>query len=213
VTRLLALPLLVLALQPFDASIRSLTPQEKQALTTRGFSHAGCPAPLSDLRLLSVSYWSFDGRVERGQLVVHEDVAAPLKQVFRRLYELRFPIRHMRFSDLYGPRRARPPDGDVSASFHCRQAVPSPCTGGTGTGSWSNHAYGKAVDLNPLENPYLGCGRVHDPRSRPYLDRSRLRRGMVTPAVVRAFKSIGWGWGGDWSGRTKDYMHFSVTGH
>jgi hypothetical protein len=210
--RLFALPLVVLALQPFDASIRTLTPGEKQQLIARGFWQSGCPVALRDLRVLSTSYWSFDGEIERGQLVVHEDVAAPLKGVFRRLYELRFPIRHMRFSDVYGPRPARPKDGDVSGSFHCRQAVPSPCTGGSGTGSWSNHAYGKAIDLNPRENPYFGCGRVHDPASRRYLDRSRLRKGMVTPAVVRAFKSIGWGWGGDWSGQTKDYMHFSVTG-
>jgi len=54
---------------------------------------------------------------------------------------------------------------------------------------------------------------VHDPRMRPYTDRSRLKKGMVTPAVVRAFRSIGWGWGGDWSGATKDYMHFSHNGH
>jgi len=75
------------------------------------------------------------------------------------------------------------------------------------------HAYGGAVDLNPTENPYVGCGMSRDKRGRAYLDRSRLRPGMVTPAVVRAFASIGWGWGGGWSGSTKDYMHFSATGH
>ena len=75
------------------------------------------------------------------------------------------------------------------------------------------HAYGEAVDLNPTENPYVGCGMSRDKRGRAYLDRSRLRPGMVTPAVVRAFASIGWGWGGAWSGSTKDYMHFSATGH
>jgi hypothetical protein len=67
--------------------------------------------------------------------------------------------------------------------------------------------------LNPVENPYVGCGMSRDPSSRQYLDRSRLRRGMVTRAVVAAFRSIGWGWGGSWSGATKDYMHFSASGH
>jgi hypothetical protein len=67
--------------------------------------------------------------------------------------------------------------------------------------------------LNPVENPYVGCGMSRDRASRPYLDRSKLRRGMVTPAVVAAFRSIGWGWGGSWSGATKDYMHFSSSGH
>ncbi|TMK89838.1 MAG: M15 family metallopeptidase [Actinobacteria bacterium] len=90
--------------------------------------------------------------------------------------------------------------------------MPSPCSGGSGTGHWSMHAYGEAVDVNPIENPYTGCGRTRERRSIPYLDRSRLRKGMVTPAVVAAFRSIGWGWGGDWTG-TKDYMHFSTNGH
>ena len=74
------------------------------------------------------------------------------------------------------------------------------------------HAFGEAVDVNPTENPYTGCGRTRDPGSVPYLNRSRHRRGMVTPAVVATFAAIGWGWGGSWSG-TKDYMHFSSTGH
>jgi uncharacterized protein YjlB len=89
--------------------------------------------------------------------------------------------------------------------------VPSPC--GSGTGNWSQHAYGLAVDINPIENPYTGCGRTRERASIPYLNRSRIRPGMVTAAVVRAFRSIGWGWGGSWSGSTKDYMHFSSTGH
>ncbi|MGH3133438.1 MAG: M15 family metallopeptidase, partial [Gaiellaceae bacterium] len=83
-----------------------------------------------------------------------------------------------------------------TGSFRCRQAVPSPCVGGSGSGSWSNHAYGHAIDLNPVENPYVGCGRTRDRASARYIERTRLRKGMVTPAVVRAFRSIGWGWGG-----------------
>ena len=113
---------------------------------------------------------------------------------------------------MYGPERARPADGDVSGSFECRQAVPSRCTGGTGDGSWSNHAYGHAIDLNPVENPYVGCGRTRDSRRSQFIDRSRLRGGMVTPAVVRRFVCR-LGLGRSTSGQTKDYMHFSTTGH
>jgi len=133
--------------------------------------------------------------------------------VFRELYRLRFPIRHLDLGASYGPPASRPADGDVSSGFECRQAVPSPCVGGRGTGSWSEHAYGEAVDLNPLENPYVGCGQSRDPVTRRYFNRSVHRPGMVTAAVVRAFASIGWGWGGSWAGSTKDYMHFSATGH
>jgi hypothetical protein len=209
VLRLLALPLALVSLQTFDSASKPLPAPLRASLEGR-FWQPGCPVPLSGLRLLTVTHWGFDGRPHTGQLVVNRDVAAPLAKVFHRLYQLRFPIRHMKLGHLYGPRRARPADGDVSGSFHCRRAVPSPC--GSGSGNWSNHAYGHAVDLNPMENPYVGCGAVYDPRSRPYVDRSRLRKGMVTPEVVRAFRSIGWGWGGDWTGATKDYMHFSTTG-
>lgn len=210
--RLLALPLAVLALHSEEQSVRPLPPSLKATLEA-GFWQRGCPVPLSQLRLLTVRHWGFDGRPHTGQLVVKRDVAEPLAKVFRRLYALLFPIRHMRLDDMYGPRASRPADGDVTGSFECRQAVPSPCTGGSGTGSWSNHAYGLALDLNPRENPYVGCGRTRDPTRARYLDRSRLRKGMITPAVVEAFRSIGWGWGGHWSGATKDYMHFSHNGH
>jgi D-alanyl-D-alanine carboxypeptidase len=212
VTRILALPLLLISLHPFHASIRPL-PASVRAELTGPFWHSGCPVSLSQLRLLTVTYWGFDRRVHTGQLVVNEDAAAPLSRVFRRLYALHFPIHHMRLADGYGPKRSRPADGDVTASFECRQAVPSPCSGGTGTGHWSEHAYGEAVDLDPVENPYVGCGMTRDKTALSYVDRSRLRRGMVTPEVVAAFRSVGWGWGGDWTGSTKDYMHFSATGH
>jgi len=204
--RALALPLAVVALQ---TSVQPLSPAQRGQLAGR-FWHKGCPVSLAQLRVLTVRHWGFDGRTHTGQLVVNAKATAVLGGVFERLYRLRFPIRHLRFSDAYGK---QPADGDISGSFECRQAVPSPCSGGSGTGTWSNHAYGPAVDLNPIENPYTGCGRTRERASRPYLDRSRLRNGMVTPAVVRAFAAIGWGWGGSWSGSTKDYMHFSWNGH
>jgi hypothetical protein len=119
----------------------------------------------------------------------------------------------MALDDEYGPSRLQPADADITYSLSCRQAVPSPCSGGTGTGTWSMHAYGEAVDINPVENPYVGCGMTRDKTALAYLDRSHVRRGMVTPAVLRAFESVGWGWGGSWSGSTKDYMHFSANGH
>jgi D-alanyl-D-alanine carboxypeptidase len=209
VIRLLALPFAVLA---FHTSIQPL-PAPLRAELKPGFWQPGCPVPLSALRVLTVLHWGFDHRAHIGQVIVNKDAAAPLARVFRRLYVLRFPIHHMRIADHYGPTSSQPADGDVSGGFECRQARPSPCSPGTATGSWSEHAYGAAVDLNPAENPYVGCGASYTPTTRAYLDRSRLRRGMVTPAVVQAFRSIGWGWGGAWVGSTKDYTHFSASGH
>jgi len=212
-TRLLGVAVAVVAVVPFHASFGPLLPHTRSLIRHSGSWHSGCPVPLSGLRILTVTYHGFDGRSHTGRLVVNRSAAVPLARVFRRLYRLHFPIRHLSIAAAYGPARSRPADNDISGSFECRQAVPSPCVGGTGTGTWSEHAYGEAVDLNPLENPYVGCGQTRDPKARPFFDRSRHRRGMVTGAVVRAFRSVGWGWGGSWAGSTKDYMHFSASGH
>jgi hypothetical protein len=210
--QILAVPLAVLALHGFQSSIQPLPPAVKKSIVAAHAWQPGCPVPLSGLRLLTISYWGFDDRTHTGQLVVNARYAADLAKVFRKLYAMHFPIHHMTLA-MYGPPRSWPADRDLTGSFECRQAVPSPCTGGTGTGHWSEHAYGEAIDLNPIENPYVGCGMSRDKASRAYIDRSRLRKGMVTPAVVAAFRSIGWGWGGAWTGSTKDYMHFSESGH
>jgi hypothetical protein len=211
--RALSFVLLVAAPQPFQSSIAPVPTQVRTAIVDAGLWHSGCPVGMSQLRVLTVSTWDFAENATTGQLVVNARAARPLAAVFRRLYALRFPIRHMQLADAYGPKRMRPRDRDVTDAFECRQAVPSLCSGGSSTGSWSQHAYGLAVDLNPIENPYVGCGKTRERASIPYLNRSRLRPGMVTPAVVRAFRSIGWRWGGAWPGSTKDYMHFSASGH
>ena len=207
------LPAVLLALAPFQSSSEPLPRPVQTQLKAEGFWRAGCPVGLSDLRLLTVSHWGFDGRAHTGKLVVNATAAGPLARVFRKLYGLRFPIRHMTLADMYGPTRGRPRDGDVTGAFDCRQAVPSPCTGGRGTGTWSMHAFGLAVDINPVENPYVGCGQSRDPTARRYFNRSRHRRGMVTRRAIAAFRAIRWGWGGSWAGNTKDYMHFSSNGH
>ena len=214
--RLLTLALVVLALQaPAQAgpagyagfAMKLPAPMREQLKGP--FWRPGCPVPLSDLRLLTVRHYGWDGEVTTGQLVVNKAVARPLVGVFRRLYALKFPIRHMRFADVYGP-GAEP--RDTSGSFHCRPPAASPCPGSKPNSNWSMHAYGLAVDLNPRENPYVGCGISYHADAKPYIDRTPHRKGMVTPGVVSAFASIGWGWGGNWSG-VKDWMHFSSTGH
>jgi hypothetical protein len=193
-----------------QTGIATLTQAQRHAIRAAGEWHRGCPVLLSQVRVLSFRYYGFDRNTHIGQIVVNAKVAHPLAEVFGKLYRLRFPIRDAAFSSTYGPH----PDasGDVTASFECRDAAASPCTGGR-THHWSMHAYGEAVDLDPRENPYVGCGMTRDKTALSYMKRSRHRPGMVTPAVVRAFASIGWGWGGSWFGSTKDYMHFSINGH
>ncbi|HVB06791.1 MAG TPA: M15 family metallopeptidase [Acidimicrobiales bacterium] len=204
--------LLALVAPTFHSSSAPLPAPARSEVVSSGNWQPGCPVPLSQLRVLTVSYWGFDAKAHTGQLVVNADAAAKLAVVFSKLYAMRFPISHMALVNTYGPPQDVPAGDDVSASFECRQAAASPCVGGR-TGSWSEHAYGEAVDLNPMQNPYVGCGQTRDKLAVSYMNRSEVRPGMVTPAVVAAFGSVGWGWGGSWAGSTKDYMHFSATGH
>jgi hypothetical protein len=109
--------------------------------------------------------------------------------------------------DAYGGSDFASIEADNTSAFNCR-----PVSGG---GGWSQHAYGRAIDVNPIENPYVGAsGKTEHRASRPYLDRTRRRPGMAWArgALVTAFSARGWGWGGSWSG-AKDFQHFSATRH
>jgi D-alanyl-D-alanine carboxypeptidase len=168
--------------------------------------HAGCPVSLFDLRLITVTYRGFDGRAHTGHLVANRDAAGPLVAVFRRLFVARFPIRRMELVDRYGGDDFRSIEADNTSAFNCRPA--------TGSSHWSQHAYGRAIDVNPIENPYVtAAGTTSHRASRPYLDRSRRRPGMAYEGgpLVDSFRAVGWGWGGSWSG-IRDYQHFSASG-
>ena len=160
---------------------------------------------LRDLRLLRVTHWGFDGRQRTGRLIVHRDVAGGLVTVFRRLQAARFPIRRMVPVDAYGGSDFRSIEADNTSAFNCRFVA--------GTIRWSEHAFGRAIDVNPIENPYVDGGRTAHRASRPYVDRSRRRPGMAFEGgvLVRAFDAIGWGWGGRWAA-VRDYQHFSASG-
>jgi hypothetical protein len=168
---------------------------------------AGCPVGPAQLRLVRLSYWGFDGARHTGAVVVHRDSAAQLVTVFRTLYAQRFPIRRMQTIDRYGGSDNASMAADNTSAFNCRYAVAA------GPKSWSAHAYGKAIDVNPVENPYVQGGDVRPPAGRRFVDRSRHRPGMAWAggSLVRAFAQVGWQWGGRWSA-TPDYQHFSATG-
>jgi hypothetical protein len=169
--------------------------------------HSGCPVAPSALRRVRLSYWGFDGLPRTGALVVNESAVSDVVVVFKRLYGARFPLRRMRPIDAYGGNDERSLAADNTSGFNCRYVV------GPGPRRWSQHAYGLAIDVNPVENPYLEDGRVHPRAGRAYLNRSRFRPGMAVRGrvLVRAFAAVGWQWGGRWAG-TPDYQHFSSTG-
>ena len=189
----------------FRGTISPIGPAMRATMTGSSW-HAGCPVSLSQLRVLTLTYWGFDDRAHTGRIVVNADVARTVVSVFRRLYAARYPIRRMQPVDAYGGSDFRSIEADNTSSFNCRAA--------TGSTHWSEHAYGHAIDIDPIENPYVDGGATSHAAGRPYLDRSRHRPGMAYPgsAVVQAFAAAGWGWGGSWSGSVHDYQHFSVSG-
>jgi hypothetical protein len=171
-----------------------------------GSSHrVGCPTAVSDLRLLRLTHLGFDGRPRTGELVVHRTQAAKVVEVFRQLYAARFPVQRMVTVDRYG--------GDDDASMDANNTSAYNCRTTTGGSAFSEHAYGTALDINPVQNPYVRGTTVAPEAGRAYTDRADVRLGMVTSGdvVVRAFAAAGWGWGGGF--RTlKDYQHFSLSG-
>jgi len=166
----------------------------------------GCPVGPVELRLLRVDHWGFDRRAHRGELVVHRDHARRILKVMEKLFRARYPIQRLRLVDAYGGDDDRSMAANNTSAFNCRKV--------SGSSVWSEHAHGRAIDVNPLRNPYVTRGgRVSPPAGRPYASRSGRARGMIHDGdtVVRAFAAAGWEWGGHWSG-ARDYQHFSSSG-
>jgi hypothetical protein len=166
----------------------------------------GCPVGPVELRLLRADYWGFDKRVHRGELIVHRDHARRVLVVLGKLFKAGYPIERLKVVDAYRADDDRSMAANNTSGFNCRRV--------SGSSSWSEHAFGRAVDLNPLRNPYVTRGgRVSPPAGRPYANRARRAAGMIhaNDLVVRAFAAAGWRWGGYWSG-SRDYQHFSSTG-
>jgi hypothetical protein len=163
---------------------------------------AGCPVEPSELRTVAVSHWGFDGKPHVGRVVVAKRVAPGIVSVFRTLWRAKFPIRRLQPVSAYRGSDDASMAADNTSAFNCRFVG--------GTTRWSMHAYGEAIDVNPVENPYVRGSTVSPPAGRAYLDRTSSRPGMAVRggALVRAFAAAGWKWGASFG----DYQHFSTTG-
>ncbi|MGH8952464.1 MAG: M15 family metallopeptidase [Acidimicrobiia bacterium] len=164
-----------------------------------------CPVTVDDLAYLTMSHLGFDGELHTGEMIVDVTVAEDVVEVFRELFEARFPIEQMRVITAEEIDAHPTGDWNDTTSFVCRPAV--------GSTSWSYHAYGLAIDVNPFHNPYLKDGLVLPELAGSYLDREEVRPGMIVEGDVatRVFAEIGWDWGGNWN-TLKDWMHFSLGG-
>ncbi len=158
--------------------------------------------------MIHLTYWGFDSAPHTGAIVVNAVVVSDVVAIFRTLYQERFPIFEMVPQDAYGGNDNTAAAADDTSGFNCRYAVTNPPSQ-----SWSVHAFGEAIDVNDVQNPYVNGSTIIPPAGAAYLNRSEVRPGMAVPGgqLVAAFASVGWQWGGRWSPGT-DYQHFSKTG-
>ncbi|MDM5272725.1 M15 family metallopeptidase [Sulfurovum sp. zt1-1] len=192
----------------YQANISKITPEVKQRMINGNSYKEGCPVGIADLRYLRMKYKNFSGQEQWGELIVHKDVADEVVKIFKVLYELDYPIYQMRLVSDYKGSDWQSIEADNTSAFNCRKA--------TGSKSWSKHSYGKAIDINPIENPYISrSGHISHKASLVYKKRVHKNDTAADKTVllskdkaVMLFKKHGWQWGGDWIG-VKDYQHFS----
>jgi len=191
---------------PVDASFAASVGTVPPAVLRRSTWTPDCPVTAEELRYLTVTFVGFDGLRHTGELIAHADVADDLVTVFEALHRARFPLEEVRVIAAEELTAAPTGDGNVTSVFVCR-----PTVGGT---RWSEHAYGRAIDVNPFHNPYVRGDVIIPELAGAYVDRTDLRPGMIVggDAVTEAFSAVGWAWGGAWTGAAIDPMHFSVSG-
>ena len=184
----------------FSGTIRPLTSDDRAGLPDLPWAKP-CAEVLPDLVALHVTHFGDDGGVHEGVLVVHRLVADELLEIFRDLYEARFPVAKMARIEEYGGSDDLSMADNNTSAFNCRVA--------TGSNKMSVHALGRAVDINPLVNPYVKGDTVLPPEGREFRDRTLARPGLIVEGgpCHRAFVSRGWTWGGNWQS-LKDYQHF-----
>jgi len=189
--------------------IAKISPQIKSRMLKGGSYHVGCPVSLEKLRYLRMRYRGFDGKTQWGEMIVHQEVAQEVVVLFEELYKMNYPIRRMKLISDFKGSDWRSIEADNTSAFNCRSA--------TGSKKWSKHAYGKAIDINPIENPYISrSGRIAHRASFVYrkrehtLDMRPENRALLLPhdKATKLFRAYGWKWGGAWRS-VKDYQHFS----
>ena len=204
---LITLLLLTTSFAKFQAYIYDISPNLKERMIRDNSWREGCPVDTTDLRYIKLTYLNFDGYDSIGELIVHKSIANNIVNIMRELYEIGYPIRDMKLVSEFKGSDWKSIEADNTSAFNCRKA--------TGSKKWSKHSYGRAIDINPIENPYISRkGNISHKESLKYRRRQHINNSPSDRAVLlgddRAtliFKKYGFKWGGDW--RTiKDYQHF-----
>ena len=173
----------------------------KLRMTGRSYPEEDAGISLSDLRYLKLLYYDFGGRVRRGEMVCNRAIADDLLYIFKELYKAKYPIASIRLIDDFDGDDQRSMEANNTSCFNYRTK-----TSGT---SLSAHARGMAVDVNPLQNPYVKGEIVEPEAAREYADRTVDFPHKITDddLCCKLFRSRGFQWGGAWNS-VKDYQHF-----
>lgn len=166
----------------------------------------GCPLHWEELSLIRMTYWNFDGNAVTGEMVINSSVAEDVVAAFEKLFAMKFPIEKLALVDEYQGDDKAAMAANVTSGFNCRYV--------DGTERWSNHAFGLAIDINPLINPWARPDNALPIAGTKYAeDREEAVPGMINlgDRIIDVFADLGWSWGGVWT--AADYMHFSQPGN
>ena len=194
----------VVCFPEFTAEISPIPTQLREQMNGVSY-HADCPVGLDDLSQIEMTHWGFDGEIHTGQLIVASTLAELVRDAFEHAYNWRFAIERMEPVSQF--------DGDDNQSMAANNTSAFNCRSVTGGSSWSQHSYGNAIDINPIQNPYVRGSTVLPPEGESYLERDPEVPGLIIEPgpVTGPFLRKGWGWGGQWTS-LKDYQHFSENG-
>jgi poly-gamma-glutamate synthesis protein (capsule biosynthesis protein) len=195
-------------LSEFHSSIEHISPEIKKRMIEGNSWREGCPVGLENLRYIQVSYHDYEGKTQVGELIMHKKAANEIVAIMKDLYEMDYPIYQMGLVSDFGADDYRSIEADNTSAFNCREV--------TGGKKWSKHAYGLAIDINPIENPYLKKGR-HSSHGKSLKFEKRVHQNnlgaqdhallLKKDKATQSFIKRGWVWGGDWK-YLKDYQHF-----
>jgi hypothetical protein len=167
-----------------------------------------CLISLERLKLLTVTYNDFDNKPQQGEIIVLDVIAEETIMIFKKLLDIKFPIYKMRLIDEYSGDDEASMEDNNSSCFNYRKIA--------GSTLLSLHGLGMAIDINPLQNPYLvldkenAIVKVYPREGMNYINRNKDYIGKVEP-IVDIFKQYGFqAWGGNW-GEPIDYHHFQVN--
>ena len=188
----------------YASELVSLPGELRGAMVGVTWSHE-CPVHITELRLLRFPHWSFEGELREGELVVAVEDADVIDGAMKVAFETKFPLETARPASHF--------QGDDGASMAANNTSAFNCRKVTGGDSYSQHSYGNAIDINPVQNPYVRGSTVLPEAGEEHLLRDPSTPGLLVESspIVQHFLDAGWGWGGQWSS-LKDYQHLSKSG-